>query len=221
MRIKPKCELWNNDLVFPDSDGCMAGDYKPLLIGKTVEAAFMFGGFPCTIREVEPCGKLVDEGKLIAVAHGVTNGKQIRVPWVQAVNAFVLTYASMKFLDAHEPPLKEWRVFGASKDAKKAIGKTRLDCEPDAHLDSVDCSDRDFAYAAMARALEAVLEERYRKEPVGSLIDAVQFAMLSLYTGLPLDEKAVAERRRLWEVWERGYGLFGSVGGVMYVYRKY
>lgn len=220
MRTTPRCEVWQDGRVFLGYDGkmCMAG--KPIMLSKTIEGAFLFGGFPCTIREVEPVGKLVDEGELFALVAGMTSGERVRVPWVDRTSSFVRWVSRLRWGDPQKPPRKEWRVFDRYDDAKEAVGKRLLDREPEPLPDGETFDRRQVVFQAVCESLETIWTECVESKLRVDLISAVVMAQLYLCSDVVLGKAFVAEMRARRDVFARGYGLFGSYDGVLYVYRR-
>ena len=124
--------------------------------------------------------------------------------WWQATMAFVGAIPDVPWFAQSAEPRPEWKLFTASTlaTAWAAARATARDAARAAARDAARGAARDAAWdAAWAAAWDARLAASYE-----------------FCADLPIEQSHRDHVIARWDVWQRGYGLLGDVGGVLYVY---
>jgi hypothetical protein len=120
--------------------------------------------------------------------------KKVKHPkWWTDCEGWVETLKDISWLKPDRKPKKEWKLFetrAAARDAARAAAR-----------DAAGAAARDAAWDA---AWDAAL---YSKG-------------IFICDGLKLAEKHKTHIRKRMEVWQKGYGLYADINGVLYVYKK-
>ena len=169
--------------------------------------------------------------------------------WWWKTREFIASIKSVPWFKPQGDPDPSWRVFNtrataenaawnaawdaAGNAARNAAGDaawdavedaargTAWDAAEDAEGDAAWNATEDAALDAARNATRNVALDAVRNAAWDAAGDAALMAHAIITSGLNnVDEKHRAHARARWDVWKRGYGLWGDVGGVLYVYKR-
>ena len=167
--------------------------------------------------------------------------------WWEEARRFVASLKDMMWLRPDGQPLESWRVFktwdAARADrtlkkwwvfttknairnaAKYAAEEAAKYAAKDASREVVQHHARDTAMYAVKDAFWATAKRSAWKNAVAGHASRLAAEDAALYVdcvcicdGTGLASQHVEHTRERWEVWRKGYGVAGEVGGVLYVY---
>ena len=151
----------------------------------------------CTNYEVEPEGALVwKDDKCVAMK--VRLLKEVPHPkWWTDCEGWVATLKNIAWLKPDGKPKKEWKLFETRDAARDAT----LNAARDATLNAAWVAAGDAAWDAAGDA-------------------AIYSRVTFICDGLKLESKHRIHVRKRMEVWQKGYGLWEDINGVLYCYKK-
>ena len=134
----------------------------------------------------------------------------------------------VKFFKPDGKPNKEWKIFhGKTWDAARdAARDAAWDAARDAAWDAARGASWDAAWDAARDAAWGAAWDAARDAALDAARDASMDAVLKSDYIVVADLKFKDKKKHLahvnarWEVWQKGYGLFCDVKGVLYVYVK-
>jgi len=155
----------------------------------------------CEVYEAETQGKLEWQGDK-CVARKVRLIKKVKHPkWWTDCEGWVATLKNISWMKPDGNPNKEWKLF-----------ETR---------DAVWDAARDAARAAARAAVWDAARAAVWDAAVDAAWDAALYTRgIYICNGLPLAEKHKTHIKKRMEVWQKGYGLYCDINGVLYVYKK-
>ena len=161
------------------------------------------------------CVKMAEAGRAKGI-HYNSKG-EIDAPWWPA--ALIEEARTLKHFDNHAEPLPEWRLFDTRRDAQEAaqdaMGNPARDAAGDAAGEAAWGAPWDAAREAAGEAAWEV---------AGPVLDAAWgAALLARYQVAFYNKprnKYLRHAKKCWEVWQRGYGCYCDVGGVLYCYKR-
>ena len=155
------------------------------------------------------CVKMAEAGRAKGI-HYNSKG-EIDAPWWPAT--FIEKARTLKYFDNHTEPLPEWKLFDTRRDASREAARG---------------ASWEATWEATWRAAWEASRKAARKAARGaaweaSLKAAQEAALLACcyvaFYNKPRN-KHLRHAKKRWEVWQRGYGCYCDVGGVLYCYKR-
>ena len=156
--------------------------------------------------------------------------------WWRKVEAFINKLSHLQWMDQHDAPDPTWRMFATRDQASDAAWDAEDMLNVLFHDASIrtrimaDDHDREFAHDAAGTAagyaarvgvrLDGAYEDQDESIASDAACDARIMAYVLACDGLLLDDACLTHVLARMDVWRRGYGLYGDVGGTLYVYRR-
>jgi len=202
-------------------------------LAKSIPDVFQGTTFPLRLAEAEPLSPILGEDKRkIRVAHAriVRWIPQKEWPgWLRKPQKFINSISKIKWFENHGKIDPKWKVFETWEDAADygadsvayyaAFWAGRKAAEKAALYAAY--------YAAGSTAGDAAYSAAYypANDTAGWAAgeadrDASLRARILICASLDLDPKHIQHTKDRWDVWQKGYGLFGDLNGTLYVYKK-
>ena len=170
------------------------------------------------------CVKMAEAGRAKGIRY---NSKgEIDAPWWPAT--LIEEARTLKYLDNHAEPLPEWKLFDTRKNARDAALKAAREATWGATWDAArgaawnaawDAA-RDAAWEAAWDAAGGPIQEPAVDAAREAAWDAALLARCQVAFYNKPRNKHLKYAKKRWEVWQRGYGCFCDVGGVLYCYKR-
>ena len=171
------------------------------------------------------CIKMAAAGRAKGV-HYNSKG-EIDAPWWPA--ALIEEARTLKYFDNHAESLPEWKLFDTRRDAWEATGNLAWDSVAwfIVAQDAVWKASREAAWYVAQDAVGAAVGaavELAVGAAVAAVWDVARNATLLARCQVAFYNKPRSKHfrqaKKRWEVWQRGYGCFCEVGGVLYCYKR-
>lgn len=180
----------------------------------------------CRAWEAEHAGVVATRGdKVAARSCRITVERPDMIPhWWRDVEAFVASIRDIPWLDPQGEPDHDWRMF-ESADAARAAARDAAMWE-DARGASWEAAREAAGSASREAAVEAAGDAAWyatrrvtmRLPSEGGTKDAA-FMAECIAVGDLLGAEHIETAREAWDVWRRGYALYGRIDGQLWVYR--
>ena len=170
------------------------------------------------------CVKMTEAGDAKGI-HYNSKG-EIDTPWWPA--ALIEEARTLKYFDNHAKPLPEWKLFDTRKNARDAALKAARDTMGSAARKAARKVAREAArvagwIAAWDAGWDAAWSSAWNAAQ-GAAGDATGVAALLACCYVAFYNKPrnkhLRHTKKRWEVWQRGYGCYCDVGGVLYCYKR-
>ena len=179
----------------------------------------------CTVYEAEAKNIVEWEGNK-CVAKSVRLIKEVPHPkWWTDCEGWVATLKDIAWLKPDGKPNKEWELF----ETRAAAGDAARDAAWDAARDAAWDAARNAAWDAARNAARNAAGDAARDAAWDADGDAAWDAawdaalyaqVIFICDGLKLQDSHKVHIKKRMEVWQKGYGLYCEINGVLYCYKK-
>ena len=175
----------------------------------------------CSVYEAE-AEDIISWEEDKCVARKVRLLKEVKHPkWWTDCEGWIATLKDIAWLKPDGKPKKEWKLFETRGAAKNAAMDAARDVSRDTAGNAAWAAVWTAAWDAAGDAAWVAAWDAAGDAAGDAAWDTALYTRgIFICDGLPLAEKHKTHIKKRMEVWQKGYGLWGDINGVFYVYKK-